>query len=92
MLPAPCYQTTMVLHGASSGGPVFAYGGAVVGINSTGVEGVDDVSFISRVADIFPLGVPDVVLPSEDAPRIVTIEELADIHHVTVDSSIELGA
>jgi hypothetical protein len=84
MLPAPCYRTTIMLHAASSGGPVFGPGSAVVGVNSSSISGAEDVSFISRIVDIFPLGVPDVLLPGEEEPRRVTIHELIEINHVAV--------
>lgn len=85
MLPAPCYQTSIVLHAASSGGPVFGPGGAVVGVNSSGVSEAEDIPFISRIIDALTLGVPDVLFPGEHTPRRVAIEELIDIHYVAVE-------
>lgn len=84
MLPAPCYRTTITLHSASSGGPVFSPGGGIVGVNSSSFNGAENVSFISQIQDIFPLGVPEVVLPGENKPRRVTIQELININHVSV--------
>jgi hypothetical protein len=84
MLPAPCYRTTITLHAASSGGPVFGPGSAVVGVNSSSFNGAEDVSFISRIVDTFTLGVPNVMLPSEEKARRVTIQELIEINHVVV--------
>lgn len=46
--PAPCYRTSIHVHGGASGGPVFRPDGDVFGINSTGIDGTD-VSFVSRV-------------------------------------------
>jgi hypothetical protein len=84
MLPAPCYETSIVLRGGTSGGPVFSYGGRVVGVNSSGFDGDLDVSFISRIEDVFPLGFPNVQLPDESAPRRVTIDELATLRYVSI--------
>lgn len=84
MLPAPCYRTTITLHAASSGGPVFGPGSAVVGINSTSIDGAEDVSFVSRIQDILPLGVPDVQIEGEEEQRRITISELAEMNHVAL--------
>jgi hypothetical protein len=84
MLPAPCYRTTITLHAASSGGPVFGPGGDVVGVNSSSFNGAEDVSFISQIEDVFLLEVPDVLLPGEDNPRRVTIQELVKNKYISV--------
>jgi len=58
-LPGPCYQTTILVEGGSSGGPVFNKEGKVVGINSTGYEGVDPpLSFITPISEIFEFRIP----------------------------------
>jgi len=84
MLPAPCYRTTITLHAASSGGPVFGPSSAVVGVNSSSFWGTEDVSFISRILDILPLGIPGVKMLDEEDRRRVTIQELIEINHVAV--------
>jgi hypothetical protein len=84
LLPHPCYQTSIVLHGAASGGPVFGPGGTVIGVNSTGYEGNLDISFISRIEDIMDLKLRDVIMPDESEPRNVPISELVSINHVSI--------
>ncbi len=58
-LPGPCYQTTILVEGGSSGGPIFNQEGKVVGINSTGYEGVTPpVSFFTPISEIFEFRIP----------------------------------
>ena len=75
LLPGNCYQTTLVLHGGASGGPVFANGGAVFGINSSSV-GDEEVSFVSSVWDAVDLAIPNVIMSPETSPRTTTLREL----------------
>ena len=83
LLPYPCYETSIVLHGGSSGGPVFGHNGIVVGVNSTGGQGeLLDTSFVSRITDILPLAIRNAQVLSEPEPRSVTIAELASLGHV----------
>lgn len=53
--PAPCYQTSMTIHGGSSGGPVFNHLGHVIGVNSSSFAGMHNVSFIARVHEALGL-------------------------------------
>ncbi len=58
-LPGPCYQTTILVEGGSSGGPVFNEEGKVVGINSTGYDGVTPpISFFTPITEIFEFRIP----------------------------------
>ncbi len=81
-LPSPCYQTSITIHGGASGGPVFDATGAVCGINSTGFAGMHDISFISRVNELFPLEVTDVKLREDGAPENVLVHQLVQMGHV----------
>lgn len=54
MMPGPCFQTSMHVHGGASGGPVFDEHGRVFGICCTGWEG-QPLSFVSRIIEIFAL-------------------------------------
>ncbi len=84
-LPGPCFRTSMVLHGGSSGGPVFAKPGHVVGVNSTGIDlppGTDDVSFASWIGDIVPLAVPNVLDTRDSTNKTISIRELVAAGHV----------
>ncbi|KWK67552.1 S1 family peptidase [Burkholderia stagnalis] len=59
MLPFPCFETSMHLHGGASGGPVFDARGAVVGVNVSSLQAPDtDFSFIAKVRDAFDLRLP----------------------------------
>lgn len=82
LLPGPCYQTSMAIHGGASGGPVFSPNGLVFGVNSTGYDGTD-VSFVSRIHEIFGLSIDDVVIDA-GGPRSVSIIELAKAGHIVV--------
>ncbi len=77
MLPGPCFQTSMVIHGGASGGPVVGPDGRAFGINSTGFED-DFVSFVSPISEILDLAIPGIVLPGESHARDVTVRELSD--------------
>jgi hypothetical protein len=82
------YQTSIALHGAASGGPVFAAPGHIVGVNSSGLdfgsnEG-PDVSFVCRIVDALDMGVPNVLMPGEKEPQVVTIRQLAALKHAAI--------
>lgn len=77
LLPGPCFQTSMVIHGGASGGPVVAQDGRAFGVNSTGLQ-EDFVSFVSPLSEILDLGIPGVVVPGSSAARVVTVRELRD--------------
>lgn len=84
MLPFPCYQTSIYLHGGASGGPVFGENGKVIGVNSTGYEGDSDISFISRIQDIYDLSLRNVQMPEEESPRSILVRELVPMGHIAV--------
>jgi hypothetical protein len=54
----------MEIHGGASGGPVVGKSGRVFALNSTGWDGVSDVSFVSLVEEILRLAIPFIKLPS----------------------------
>lgn len=81
-LPSPCYQTSIVIHGGASGGPVFNTNGKVIGINSTGFASLHDISFVSRINEILFLNATDVKLSESSEMKDVTVAELAKLGHV----------
>lgn len=82
-LPSKCYQTSMMVHGGASGGPVFSADGRVVGINSTGFD-LEQLSFVSCVEDLLDLAVPEVILPNGSGPHPVTLRQLAELGFVNL--------
>ncbi len=86
MLPGPCYRTNIIIHGGASGGPVFCPSGSVFGVNSTGFEGTD-VSYVSRIDEIFELVVDDAVIDGAPA-RSVPVIELARAGHIVVSPHV----
>ena len=82
LLPGPCYQTSMAIQAGASGGPVFSPNGLVFGVNSTGYDGTD-VSFVSRIHEIFAISIDDVVIDAGVA-RKLSIIELAKLGHIVV--------
>jgi S1-C subfamily serine protease len=73
LMPGPCYETSMVIHGGASGAPVFDRRGLVIGINSTGFDETD-VSFVSTVHPLFDIRVSEFV---KGKKLQISIRELA---------------
>ncbi len=82
ILPYPCYRTSIVLHGGSSGGPVFGENKKVFGVNSTDFEGDMDISYISRIQDSLDLRIKDVLMPEDNEPSEICLRDLIAINHV----------
>lgn len=82
LLPSKCYQTNMKIHGGASGGPVFNSAGYVVGINSTGYEGFDDISFISSIDDTLDIVLTNIRLGNSQNDSSISIKELIKHGHI----------
>ena len=80
MMPKPCYQTSMIIHGGASGGPVFSTGGGVFGINSTGFEN-EEISFVSRIQELLLLSFPKGSILTLETPSDISVVELAKYGH-----------
>jgi hypothetical protein len=76
LLPGPCVQTSMYVHGGASGGPVFDLDGNVFGVNSTGFEN-EDLSFVTPIHTIENLLLTDVLIPNNSSGQ-VSMKELID--------------
>jgi len=85
LLPGPCYQTSMVIDGGASGGPVVGESGRVFALNSTGWDGVPDISFVSRIEEIFQLGIPFINLPSGQEVESAIAQDLANAGWIDVE-------
>lgn len=83
LMPAPCFQTSMHVHGGASGGPVVGSDGAAFGINSTGYDGTN-CSFASCITNILTLRIPGVTTPRNTSGRGVSVQELAEEGFVIV--------
>jgi Trypsin-like peptidase domain len=83
LLPSACFQTTMVLHGGASGGPVFGPDGGAFGINSTGF-GEDELSFVSSVWDAIDLPIPNIRLSPKTPPQTTSLRELITLGIIEV--------
>jgi len=84
LLPGPCYQTSMVIHGGASGGPVAGRSGRVFGINSTGVE-ENNISFLSRIDEVLRLPLPPIRLPNGQEVKAVCLLDLAKAGWIDLD-------
>ena len=84
ILPGPCVQTSMCVHGGASGGPVFDSSGKVFGVNSTGFED-DDLSYITPIHTIESLLLEDVSIPSNSTGK-VRVQELIDNLFISYES------
>jgi hypothetical protein len=83
MMPGPCYQTSMHLHGGASGGPVFdSKTGRVCGINSTSFASATDVSFVSMIQKLLEIDIDGVVLRPERGEETVRLSKLVSLGHV----------
>lgn len=76
LLPGPCVQTNMYIHGGASGGPVFDPSGKVFDVNSTGFEN-DDLSFITPIHLIENLLLENIFIPGNNSGR-VRVQELIE--------------
>lgn len=77
MIPWPVYETSVVIHGGASGGPVVGENGTVFAINTSGIDGQPDVSYVTPIDFILDAEIENVVLPPNPAPRTVQLRDLA---------------
>jgi hypothetical protein len=84
LLPSKCFQTSMNILGGASGGPVAFGEGNVFGINSTGIDGEDGVSFISSIGDLFDLSIRTVRLQDGTIKDKVNLSDLQALGLIVV--------
>ena len=78
LLPHNCYETSVLINGGASGGPVIS-NGLVIGVNSTGYDvedGQKPISFITPISEIFNLPIHD----SDGKPH--TVNQLMKDGHI----------
>lgn len=73
----PCDETSMVLHGGASGGPVVGKAGNVFAVNSTGFDD-DDISYLSPINEVLRLPLPNLKLPNKQEIASTCISDLAN--------------
>jgi hypothetical protein len=83
-LHPPYYQTDIHLHGGSSGGPVFNEAGHVLGVASCSYDGAEDLAFVTPIAPIFEIEVPNADLADGQGRRIIRVEDIAKIGGIAI--------
>ena len=73
------------MHGGASGGPVVDQRGRVFGINSTGFQGMD-VSYVSRINELFPLSLD---VEESGTVRTLSIPEIVNRGWITFDPRLD---
>jgi S1-C subfamily serine protease len=79
------YETSMPIHAGASGGPVVSERGHVFAINTSGVEGATDISYVTPIDFILDAVVEDVSLGEGKPARSVTLRELSELGLVVFD-------
>jgi hypothetical protein len=76
-LKPPYCQTSIHLHGGSSGGPVFNFGGEVFGIASCSYDGATDLAFVTPVGALLDIEVPERVTNDGEQGPTISLKTLA---------------
>jgi Trypsin-like peptidase domain len=85
MLHWPVYETSMPIHAGASGGPVVSERGTVFAVNTSGVEGATDISYVTPIDFILDAVIEGVSLGEGEPARAVTLRELAELGLVVFD-------
>ncbi len=88
MLPGPCVQTSMYIHGGASGGPVFDCEGKVFAINSTGYED-DDLSFVTPIHTIVELHLKGVKINNNESNEFLSVNDLIKAGFIDYDTRLK---
>ncbi|SDT51873.1 S1 family peptidase [Bradyrhizobium canariense] len=82
-LKPPYYQTSINLHGGSSGGPVFNLKGEVFGVASCSYDGATDIAFVTPSSALLELEIPERISDDIDEGPRVSLRELATRGQIT---------
>jgi hypothetical protein len=89
-IPYPFLQVDFRIHGAASGGPILS-GGYVVGVNCSEYVNIDHPpgpGFGAQIRCLTNAFLDDVVLPTENAARRVTFDELVRAGCIKVENHV----
>jgi hypothetical protein len=82
-LSPPYYQTSIHLHGGSSGGPVFNFDGEVFGIASCSYDGAEDIAFVTPAGALLEIRVPEIISDDEKETRTVSLRDIAALGRIS---------
>ena len=77
MINWPVYETSMEIIAGASGGPVVGANGAVFAVNTSGVNGFADISYVTPIDFILDAIIDDVIVPPDATPRSYKLRDLA---------------
>ncbi len=81
-LSPPYYQTSIHLHGGSSGGPVFNFEGEVFGIASCSYDGAEDIAFVTPVGALLDIRIPETITETGNGERTVSLRDIAALGRI----------
>lgn len=86
MLPNPCWQTDIYIHGGASGGPVFNSKGAVIGINSTSLNIAPNCSHISTIEHALTIEISGLKINGNTQTKF-SLKELGKLQIISIDNN-----
>ncbi len=90
MINWPVFETDMELRGGASGGPVFLEEtGEIFAINTSGLEGVADVSYITPIDLILDIEIKNVTTPFSSEPSTHTIRSLSNLNLLAMNHQVQ---
>lgn len=80
-LPGECWRVNMPVLHQSSGAPVAMENGEIFGINSTGMDGVNDVNFISSVKGLFELSLDPIYIKIDEGRirKVINVSQYLEL-------------
>lgn len=84
MMPWPCYQTDIHIHGGASGGPVIDQSGLVFGINCSSMEPHTDISYVVPIDDFQNARIDNYRASPSEPPRRIQMSEFIETGQVAL--------